>query len=48
MKHQKEQQGVRNVKKEVHQVMPPGLQSKELHIQHMGKPGQRMPIRGVG
>jgi hypothetical protein len=32
------------MKKEIHQVMPPGLQAKELHIQHMGKPGQRMPV----
>jgi hypothetical protein len=36
MKREKEQQGAGDVKKKIRQVMPPDLQSKKLHIQHMG------------
>ena len=33
--------------KEVYQVMPAGLRSEHLNVQHMGQPGNRMPVAGL-
>ena len=44
---QKQQESIRSVESQVREVMPAGSQAKELNIQDMGEPGQRMPIVGV-
>ena len=41
---EKKEEGVGDVKKNVHQVMPPRIQSQKLDIQHVGKPRHGMPI----
>src|SRR5436190_942685 len=43
-KDQEKQQCIRRVKQNAGQVMSPGFQAKQLAIQHMGQPGQRMPV----
>jgi hypothetical protein len=35
------------VEQEIGEMMPSRLQSEELHIDHMGDPGQGMPVAGM-
>src|ERR1039458_3831842 len=44
---QEEHKGISDVKAHTHQVGSSGLEAEELTVQHMGKPGQRMPVAGV-
>jgi hypothetical protein len=47
VKNEKEQQRIGNVKQEIGQMMPSGFQPKELNVEHVGHPGQRMPVCGI-
>ena len=31
----------------IHQVMPPGIKAKNMAVEHMGNPRQRMPVAGI-
>ena len=42
--HHKQQQRIRGVEEHIGQVMVAGVQAPELTVQHVGEPGQRMPI----
>ena len=44
---QEKKQGVRNMNERVHEQMPTGIETKELAVEHMREPGERMPVRGV-
>ena len=35
---------VRRVEDDVHQMMPAGVQAEELAVEHVRKPGERMPV----
>jgi hypothetical protein len=43
-KNEEEQNSVRNMKEKAYQMMPPRLQSEQLAVQHVGYPGQGMPV----
>ena len=43
----KEQDGVGDVKQEVSQMVPCGVQAEDLDVQHVGHPGQGMPVTGI-
>src|ERR1043165_9736870 len=45
IQQQKEKDGVQGVEKKAHQVMTLRVQAKELHIEHVQEPCDRMPIR---
>ena len=40
----KQQQGVRHVQQEVHEVVHGRVQAEALHVGHVRQPGERMPI----
>ena len=44
---QEEEQAVRNMNERIDEQMPAGIETKELAIQHVRKPGQRVPVGGV-
>src|SRR5262249_31611011 len=46
-KEAEEQQCVGHMKTDVDEMVSPGLQAKELAIQHVGYPRQRVPVAGV-
>ena len=47
LKKQEKKQGVRDMDQHVHEQVPAGIQTKELAVQHMREPGERMPVGGV-
>jgi predicted metalloprotease len=47
VKNEKEQEGVGHVKEKVYQMMPPRVQSEQLTVEHVGYPGQGMPVANM-
>ena len=47
VKDEKEQERTGKVEQEIGEMMPSRLQPKELHIYHVGDPGQGMPVCGM-
>ena len=45
--HQKNQDHRRGVKEDIGQMMPGGMQSVQLAVEHVGNPSQRMPVIGM-
>jgi hypothetical protein len=47
VKKEKEQDGIGKMEQEIGEMVPSRLQPKELHIHHVGNPGQGMPVCGM-
>ncbi len=45
---QEQQDRIDDVKEDIDQMVPSGFQPEELNVQHVGKPGQRVPVAGMG
>jgi hypothetical protein len=48
LQHQKQEQGIEQMKKDVGQVMSLGIKAIELTVQHMRQLAQRVPVGSVG
>ena len=47
VKDEKEQERAGEVEQKIGEMMPSGLQPEELHVYHVGDPGQGVPVRGL-
>ena len=45
--HQEDEDRVPGVEHSVHEVVRPGREPEELHVEHVGEPGERVPVEGV-
>jgi hypothetical protein len=44
---QEKQARVGTMKEKIHQVVPPRMNAEQFDIQHMGEPGNGMPVGGI-